>query len=52
MRAGAKRVVYRLEDLDAWQERHLEHVGPTCYVAHADDAAGTGATETDTQAVP
>ncbi len=28
VRAGAKRVVYRLEDLDAWQERHLERVGP------------------------
>lgn len=28
VRAGAKRVVYRIEDLDAWQERHLEHVGP------------------------
>jgi hypothetical protein len=28
VRAGAKRVVYRREDLDAWQERHLEQVGP------------------------
>jgi predicted DNA-binding transcriptional regulator AlpA len=28
VRAGAKRVVYRIEDLKAWQERHLEHVGP------------------------
>jgi predicted DNA-binding transcriptional regulator AlpA len=28
IRAGVKRVVYRLEDLEAWQERHLEHVGP------------------------
>jgi predicted DNA-binding transcriptional regulator AlpA len=28
IRAGAKRIVYRIEDLDAWQERHLEHVGP------------------------
>src|SRR5437867_2675509 len=28
VRAGAKRVVYRREDLDAWQERHLERVGP------------------------
>ena len=28
VRAGAKRIVYRLEDLDAWQERHLEQVGP------------------------
>jgi hypothetical protein len=28
VRAGAKRVVYRIEDLDAWQERHLERVGP------------------------
>src|SRR5205085_10366259 len=29
IRAGAKRVVYRVEDLEAWQERHLEFVGPT-----------------------
>ena len=28
VRAGAKRVVYRRQDLDAWQERHLERVGP------------------------
>ena len=28
IRAGIKRVVYRIEDLEAWQERHLEHVGP------------------------
>ncbi len=28
IRAGVKRVVYRAEDLKAWQERHLEHVGP------------------------
>ena len=28
IRAGIKRVVYRMEDLEAWQERHLEHVGP------------------------
>ena len=28
IRAGVKRVVYRVEDLEAWQERHLEHVGP------------------------
>ncbi len=28
VRAGVKRVVYRLEDLDAWQEHHLEQVGP------------------------
>ena len=28
IRAGAKRVLYRIEDLEAWQERHLEHVGP------------------------
>jgi predicted DNA-binding transcriptional regulator AlpA len=28
IRAGVKRVVYRIEDLKAWQERHLEHVGP------------------------
>jgi len=29
VRAGVKRVVYRLEDLEAWQERHLERVGPS-----------------------
>jgi len=28
VRAGAKRVVYRVDDLEAWQERHLEQVGP------------------------
>ena len=28
IRAGVKRVVYRIADLEAWQERHLEHVGP------------------------
>ena len=28
IRAGVKRVVYRIEDLETWQERHLEHVGP------------------------
>lgn len=28
VRAGVKRVVYRRQDLDAWQERHLERVGP------------------------
>jgi predicted DNA-binding transcriptional regulator AlpA len=29
IRAGVKRVVYRIADLEAWQERHLEHVGPS-----------------------
>ena len=29
IRAGGRRVVYRRQDLDAWQERHLEQVGPT-----------------------
>jgi hypothetical protein len=29
IRAGIKRVVYRVEDLTTWQERHLEHVGPS-----------------------
>ena len=28
IRAGAKRIIYRIEDLEAWQERHLQHVGP------------------------
>jgi predicted DNA-binding transcriptional regulator AlpA len=39
VRAGVKRVVYRIADLEAWQERHLEHVGP----APAGDAAPTDA---------
>lgn len=29
VRAGARRIVYRRADLDEWQERHLETVGPT-----------------------
>ena len=29
VRAGARRIVYRLTDLDKWQEHHLESVGPT-----------------------
>ena len=29
VRAGARRIVYRLTDLEKWQERHLESVGPT-----------------------
>jgi predicted DNA-binding transcriptional regulator AlpA len=28
IRAGVKRVVYRIEDLDKWQQRHLHYVGP------------------------
>ena len=28
IRAGAKRIVYRRQDLDTWQDRHLERVGP------------------------
>jgi hypothetical protein len=28
IRAGIKRVVYRIEDLKAWQDRRLEHVAP------------------------
>ena len=28
IRAGAKRVVYRREDVDAWLARHIERVGP------------------------
>lgn len=39
IRAGVKRVVYRINDLEAWQERHLEHVGPDC----TGDAAGAQA---------
>jgi predicted DNA-binding transcriptional regulator AlpA len=39
IRAGVKRVVYRIADLEAWQERHLEHVGPN----RAGDAAHTDA---------
>ena len=39
VRAGAKRVVYRREDLDAWQERHLEQVGPLSLDAPSREAA-------------
>ena len=39
IRAGVKRVVYRSEDLEAWQERHLEQVGPDRIDA-ADAVAG------------
>ena len=28
IRCGARRVVYRREDLDVWLARHIEHVGP------------------------
>jgi hypothetical protein len=28
IRAGARQIVYRREDLDRWLERHLEQVGP------------------------
>jgi predicted DNA-binding transcriptional regulator AlpA len=35
IRAGVKRVVYRVEDLEMWQERHIEHVGPH----HPNDAS-------------
>lgn len=27
VRAGARRIVYRRDDLDAWQQRHVEVVG-------------------------
>lgn len=40
IRAGVKRVVYRIDDLEAWQERHLEHVGPD----RPGEAAGAQAT--------
>ena len=43
IRAGVKRVVYRIEDLEAWQERHLEHVGPR----RTSDAAVSAAGPTD-----
>ena len=39
IRAGVKRVVYRIEDLEAWQERHLEHVGPSLTDASGDRLA-------------
>jgi hypothetical protein len=44
VRAGAKRVVYRVEDLETWQERHLEQVGPLSDIAYTDPErdAGTG----------
>lgn len=28
IRCGGRRVAYRIQDLDAWQERHRENVGP------------------------
>lgn len=40
IRAGVKRVVYRVEDLEAWQERHLEHVGPDHMIDAADARTG------------
>jgi predicted DNA-binding transcriptional regulator AlpA len=43
IRAGVKRVVYRVEDLHAWQERHLQHVGPDLMIDAA--AAVTGPNE-------
>jgi hypothetical protein len=43
VRAGAKRIVYRIEDLDAWQERHLEHVGPIVDGSSGVDAATVAA---------
>ena len=42
VRCGARRVVYRRDDLDAWQRRHVEHVGPARAEPHGcltDDAA-------------
>ena len=38
IRAGVKRIVYRREDLDTWQEKHLEQVGPIR--ASATEASG------------
>jgi len=49
VRAGAKRVVYRVEDLDAWQERHLEHVGPACESDVANSTSADAAAD-DTEA--
>lgn len=40
VRAGARRVVYRREDLDAWQARHLEHVGPGAAVEPGQSQSG------------
>ena len=40
IRAGARRVLYRRDDLDGWQERHLERVGPGEH--RIDTSASTG----------
>ena len=37
VRAGARRIVYRREDLDSWQRQHLEAVG----VEHANSLSKT-----------
>jgi predicted DNA-binding transcriptional regulator AlpA len=45
IRAGVKRVVYRVEDLEAWQERNLEHVGPDRMIDAADAVTGPNESE-------
>lgn len=40
IRAGVKRVIYRIEDLETWQERHLEHVGPDRMIDATNAVAG------------
>ncbi len=47
IRAGVKRVVYRIEDLEAWQERHVEHVGPK----HRDDENMTATIPKEAEAI-
>jgi hypothetical protein len=39
IRCGSRRIVYRREDLDAWQQRHIQHVGPNLSATDASDAA-------------
>ena len=51
VRAGAKRVIYRREDLDAWQERHLEQVGPACGVSPVGSGGRGGDTIAKNEAV-
>ena len=52
VRAGAKRVVYRREDLDAWQERHIEQVGPTSGMSPVRLGERGGDTTAESEAVP
>jgi predicted DNA-binding transcriptional regulator AlpA len=51
VRAGAKRVVYRRDDLDAWQERHIEQVGPASGMSPVRMGERGGDTTAESEAV-